>query len=138
MTQSALTKLAERLSSGSPTIEPNHKRMVQTVRKVVQAMTAELNVIVMTLRLKLKDEQKASAAAKRTAASPPYSSMVRKMSVSETEIWELRRGIGIERRDPNPSVITANNTKRRSKPTKETRYAEAPKAAAPREIMSHI
>src|SRR5438270_13578672 len=128
MTQSALTKLAERLSCGSPTIEPNHKRIVQTVRKVVQAMTAELNIMVMAFRLKLNDEQKASAAAKRTAASPPYSSMERKMRVSETEIWELRRGIGIERRDPRPSVITTNNMKRRSKPAKETRYAKTPKA----------
>src|SRR6266576_1557968 len=138
MTQRALTKLAEKLSCGSPTIEPNHKRIVQTVRKVVQAMTAELNVMVMAFRLKLKDEQNASAAAKRTAASPPYSSMVRKMRVSETEICELRRGIGIERREPSPSVIPINNMKRRSKPTRETRYAETPTATAPRAIISHM
>jgi hypothetical protein len=34
-------------------------------------MTAELNMIVMAFLLKRKDEQKASAAASRMAASPP-------------------------------------------------------------------
>ena len=108
-------KLAEKPPCGSAVIVPKQNRSVQTVRKVVLAITAELKVIVIAFLLKVKDEQKASAAASRIAASPPQSIMVKKMRVSETEICELRRGIGIERRDPRPSVIRASSRKRRSR-----------------------
>ena len=50
------------------------------------------------------DEVKASTAARTIATSPPKSISARKIKVSETEICEVKRGIWIEIREPNPSV----------------------------------
>ena len=75
-----------------------------TVTNVEQAIIAELKTIVSGLMwiaflLKRIDEQRASAAANKTATSLPYIKMIRKKKVSETEMWPLMRGILTVRRE---------------------------------------
>jgi hypothetical protein len=52
-------------------VEPKQKLRVKLVKKVAQAIAAELKRIVIGFLQKRREEQSASSAASRTAASPP-------------------------------------------------------------------
>src|SRR5205085_2200230 len=113
MTQMAVIKDAEIWRFGSSTIGPKQSRNVQTVRQVEQAMTAALKKIVLDFRLEWIVEQIPSMAASKIAASPPYSSIVKKMKVSETVIWPPMRGMTTAVREPTVAKKTANSRKAR-------------------------
>jgi hypothetical protein len=66
------------------------------------------------LRLKRSDDIKASTAATMIAAGVPYRSNTRNTNVSETEICELRRGIGTVIRDVSINAIATSTAKRES------------------------
>src|SRR5690606_18523624 len=72
------------------------------------AIAAALNKMVTRRLQNRRAETNASVAASSTAASPPYRSKVKKINVSETEMCELRRGIGIVTRDASPIVSAAS------------------------------
>jgi len=70
-----------------------------------------LNATINARRLKRNDDTNASSALMSTAAGPPESSRTRKTNVSETEICELKRGIGIVMRDVSSKAIATNTAK---------------------------
>src|SRR5688572_12202705 len=64
--------------------------------------------------LNLTDDSAASIAPTVTAAAPPYSSNTRNTNVSETEICELKRGIGTVICEASSRAIATRMTKRES------------------------
>ena len=69
--QSATIRVAEYPLWVISKVEPKQKLSVQLVKKVAQAITAELKRIVIGFLQKRREAQSASSAASRTAASPP-------------------------------------------------------------------
>src|SRR5207237_8546990 len=96
------------------------KRSVQIIMKLEHAMSAAWKRIVLDFRLEWIVEQIPSMAASKIAASPPYSSIVRKMKVSETVIWPPMRGMITAVREPTVAKKTANIRKARLIRTSET------------------
>src|ERR1051325_2253333 len=85
-----------------------------------------------------RDVTKASAAASRTAASPPKSRSEKKMKVSETEICPRTRGISTETREPKASVTMLMRRKRRPRAEGWSRVMLYAHATAPSEMTAHI
>src|SRR5712691_1214449 len=112
--QSATIRVGEYPLRVISRVEPKQKLSVQLVKKVAQAITAELKRIVIGFLQKRREEQSASSAASRMAASPPYRSIVRKMNVSETVICDVSRGILTIRHGPSTIAISASMMKCRS------------------------
>src|SRR5215207_1221357 len=83
------------------------------------------------------DVQKASAAARRTAASPPKNSMAKKMKVSEIEICPRTRGIATDTREPKASVTRLMSMKRRPRVEGWRPVTVNAQAAAPSEMTAH-
>jgi len=75
---------------------------------------AELKKTVILLLQKRHDEIVASNAASNIASSPPYSSSVRKIKVSDTEMCDLSLGILTEIREPSPRVKPTKKRNRKS------------------------
>src|SRR6266536_850161 len=119
-------------------IDPKHVRKVQTVMNVEQAMTAELNRMVRGFRLIRSDAQRPSPTASRTAASPPYSSMVRKINVSETVMPPETRGILITTLELTAITSRARIKNGRSSRTSGKRYSEKRRIAAPTATTPHM
>src|SRR6266536_3854416 len=101
------------------------------VRKVETAITAELKKCVLIFLLIRSEEKRASAVATITAASPPNSKSVRKIKVSETEMWACTRGIWIVTRDPTTIVTTASSKKRKSSSLNGNESAQKAAVAPP-------
>ena len=93
-----------------------------------------LNRMVDGFLLNRREERSASAPASRTAASLPYRSRVRKMKVSEIEIWELNRGIGMIIRELMRSVIPMMIAKRVSSAATFRREAQKTEISTPATI----
>jgi len=85
------------------------------------AALAQLKATMRDLRLKRSDEISASMEPTMIAAGVPYSSNSKKTNVSETEICELKRGIGTVMRDVSNNAIATSKTKRASNCAKLTR-----------------
>jgi len=83
------------------------------VMKVETVISAALKRTESFLLQKRNEEQKPSVPASRMAASPPKSSIVRKIKVSVKEKWDLKRGISIVARE-QAIVISSSKRKRRS------------------------
>jgi hypothetical protein len=64
--------------------------------------------------------------------------MVKKMKVSETEIWPVMRGILMVMREPMKMVMKARNQNRISSGTEEILKIEKRDAAAPRAMIAHM
>ena len=90
---------------------PKKSSVTRTVSDVAMAMMEPLKTIVTGFRPTGSDEHAPSAAAKRIAASPPKSSIVRKMKVSETVICPLNCGTRMATRELKISVRTASTQK---------------------------
>src|SRR5215211_1148737 len=85
-----------------------------------------------------REEQKASAAASRMAASPPKNSMAKKMKVSETEICPRTRGISTDTREPKASVTRLTSMKRRPRVEGWRRVTVNAHATAPSDMTAHM
>src|ERR1043166_5357067 len=93
---------------------------------------AELNRQTRSFLLTCKDELKPSTAAIKTAASPSYSSIVRKMRVSPTVTSPLTCGIGILRREATAAIPMNRKKKRQSSSCGDILVSEKISAAAPK------
>src|SRR5215813_7256208 len=96
-------------------MDPKTSRNSEAVMKEETANSAELNSLLTHLFAKRIDEQRASAAATSTAASPPYNSRIKKINVSETVISALTWGIWTPIREPNTIVTKTSNKNWRSR-----------------------
>lgn len=92
--------------------------------KAEQKPQPALKSMVSGFLLNRREERNASAPARSTAASPPYNNRVRKIKVSEMEIWELKRGIGMMIRELMRSVIPTMIAKRVSRRSTLRRRAQ--------------
>ena len=106
--------------------------------QVESAAQPQLKGTRIDLRQNRDEESSASVAAIRIAASPPYSSSVRKIKVSETEMCELNCGILITIRELRNSVNTAINKKRRSSTRRSNQYADKKYTAPPPRIVAQM
>ena len=106
ITQTAMMKFGEY----EPLIFRVGKRFwrVDEVMKVATAITAVLKSTTFGFLVKRIDEQRASAAARITAASTPNKKMLRKINVSDTETWPRAPGILIVILDPIAMVTSAS------------------------------
>ena len=109
----ATTKFGE-YPSRKLVIDPKSRVTTVDVTKVEHAITPALKSRTMGLLVRCSDEENASVAASRTAACAPNRSIVRKMKVSETDMWPLALGMGMVIREPMITVISTKTTSRRS------------------------
>src|SRR5262245_24893419 len=98
---------------------------------VETAILAELNIIVSGLLVIRKDEDRPSSAASRIAASPSKRSKVRKMKISEIEMYESNRKNRTTIREPSARVTSTS--RRYGRPSSVGRMApiDHTTAAAP-------
>jgi len=118
--------------------DPKHVRKVQAVMNVEQAMTAELNRMVRGFLLIRSEEKRPSPTASRTAASPPYSSMVRKINVSETVMPPEMSGILMTTLELTATTSKARIKNGRSSCTSGKRYRENRRMVAPAAMTPHM
>ena len=117
---------------------PKHALSAEAVMNVEQAMTAELNRMVRGLRLTRSDEQSPSATASKMAGSPPYSSMVRKMNVSETVMPPETTGIRMTTLELTTTTSRARIRSGGSRRASGSLYSENRRIAAPVATTPHM
>src|ERR1051326_376397 len=97
---------------------------IEVVTNVETTICEELKTQTRAFLLTYNDEDMPSTAAIKTAASPPYNIIVRKMSVSPTVTSPLTRGIEMLRRAATIAMTQRSTKKRQSSRSTASRATE--------------